>query len=158
MFISQKASLHDQPTTSQHTKKGFSLLEIIVVMGLIAVIAGIIYPILNQRRKEAAISQARQMLGVVSQSIDRYHDDTGEYPVTLENLVRRPSAELVSSKWSTGGYLPVKKGEKEAKVPLDPWKRKFVYEAPKGEEDSYKLYSYGPNGPKGDKKEIIHAE
>jgi len=142
----------------KHVKKGFSLLEIIVVMGLIAVIAGIVYPILNQRRKEAAISQARQMLGILAQSIDRYHDDTGEYPATLDNLVRRPGTEPASSKWSTGGYLPVKKGEKEAKVPFDPWKRKFVYDPPKTEEDYYRLFSYGPNGPKGDKKEIIHAE
>ena len=133
-------------------------MEIIVVMGLIAVIAGIVYPILNQRRKEATISQARQMVAMLAQSIDRYHDDTGEYPVTLDNLVRRPGTEPASSKWSPGGYLPVKKGEKEAKIPQDPWKRKFVYEAPKGEEDSYKLFSYGPDGSKGDMKDRIHAE
>ena len=158
MLISQEIPIQKKLTISKHIKKGFSLLEIIVVMGLIAVIAGIVYPILNQRRKEAAISQARQILAGIDQSIGRYHDDTGEYPVTLEDLVRRPSAELVSSKWSTVGYLPVKKGEKQAKIPVDPWKRKFVYIAPKGEDDSYELYSHGPNGPKGDKKERIHAE
>ena len=113
MFMSQKASMHDQHTPSQHLKKGFSLLEIIVVMGLIAVIAGIVYPILNQRRKEATISQARQMVAMLAQSIDRYHDDTGEYPVTLDNLVRRPGTEPASSKWSPGGYLPVKKVKKK---------------------------------------------
>ncbi len=114
---------------------GFSLMEILIVVAIVgimsaAVIGGISYI------GRARASSTKSLLRSLETYIDTYHNDTGEYPVTLNDLVERPSNEKVSKRWE-GSYVK--------KVPTDGWKQDFVYQPTKGGKYPYELYSWGPN-------------
>ena len=113
---------------------------------------GGVVPRILKYMADAKIKQARNSVLQVQSSIIAYQTDVDEYPVKLDDLVKRPTAEPDKSKWQTGGYM-----KKEGL--LDPWGKKFVYKLnPPDTEPAYELYSYGPNGQKGKKEERINAK
>jgi general secretion pathway protein G len=127
--------------------KGFTLIEIMLVVVIIGVLVGMVVPNIagksEQARKTAAKTDIESNL---SNALDLYQLDNGHYPTTeqgLSALVQEPTQAPVPTKWN-GPYL------KKKKIPKDPWGRDYVYVSP-GEhnKESYDLSSLGSKGVEG---------
>ena len=118
-----------------HTSKGFTLIEILVVMAIIGMLAVMVAPnIFNQQagaQRDAALSQ----IAALEAALDTHRLDVGEYPDSLEGLRENNDGR---ASWN-GPYL-------RREVPLDPWGFEYVYES-RGR--GFTLLSYGPDGEVG---------
>jgi general secretion pathway protein G len=128
-------------------QKGFTLIEIMLVIVIIGVLVAMVVPNIsgrsNQARKAAAVTDIEAN---ISNALDLYQLDNAHYPTTeqgLKALIERPSTDPVPVKWG-GPYL------KKKKLPKDPWGHEYVYLFP-GEhnQESYDLSSLGPDGIAG---------
>jgi len=120
--------------------RGFTLLELLVVMVIIGLLAGYVGPKYFSQIGKSEIKVARAQIDALEKALDQYRLDTGHYPPMeqgLAALVTRPGNE---PKWD-GPYL--KKG-----VPGDPWGNPYVYRQP-GEHGDFDLLSYGKDGQAG---------
>lgn len=126
-------------TMQKHARDGFSLIEIMIAITILAIVAVAVGPMLFRQIDKARAARARTDLVAIRSAIDQYNLDTSQYPSTLRDLVVRPADETASRKWD-GPYL------KGKDAPKDPWGRKFIYEVTEGEEHPYKLLSYGSKG------------
>ena len=120
--------------------RGFTLLELLVVMVIIGLLAGYVAPRYFGQIGKSEVKVARAQLDSLEKALDQYRLDTGHYPGTeigLAALVTKPSSE---TKWS-GPYL------KKA-VPLDPWGRAYQYKSP-GDHGDFDLISFGKDGQPG---------
>ena len=133
---------------------GVTLIEMMVVLVIIAIVAGLIVPNVIGRPDEARITVARTDLGTIASSLEMYRLDNRSYPTTaqgLEALVSRPAEPPVPPNWAGDGYL--------AQVPEDPWGNPYVFRAP-GETGAYDLVSLGADGQPGGEgidADIIHG-
>lgn len=136
-------------------RKGFTLLEILLVVGLLALLAAFAIPALVNQGEQAKIDLAKAAIrpnGSISQAIKMYKFNTGQYPENLMDLIEKPSDDDLAEKW-TGPYLEDAGGLK------DPWGKEFQYQYPgDNNEDGYDLYSLGPNGIDGDDDDIKNWE
>ena len=120
--------------------RGFTLLELLVVMVIIGLLAGYVAPRYFGQIGKSEAKVAKAQLDSLEKALDQYRLDTGHYPSTeigLTALVTKPASE---PKWS-GPYL------KKA-VPLDPWGRAYQYKSP-GDHGDFDLISYGKDGQPG---------
>jgi general secretion pathway protein G len=120
--------------------RGFTLLELLVVMVIIGLLAGYVGPKYFAQVGKSEIKTARAQIDALEKSLDQYRLDTGHYPAQelgLNALVVKPASE---TKWD-GPYL------KKA-VPLDPWGNPYVYTIP-GQHGEFDLLSYGKDGQPG---------
>lgn len=122
-----------------NNKKGFTLVELLVVMVIIGLLAALVGPRLFPKLGKGKQAAAKAQIELLGQALDQYRLDTGSYPTTeqgLNALVTNPGVE----KWE-GPYL--KKG-----LPVDPWGKPYVYQYP-GSHGEYDLISYGRDGKPG---------
>lgn len=128
-------------------ERGFTLIELMVVIVILGVLAGMIVPKIMDRPEQAKVTKAKMMLESVGTALDLYKLDMGNYPTTeqgLQALVEAPESDGGSSSWRKGGYLD------KGKVPKDPWNNDFVYLSP-GANGDYDLSSLGADrAPGGD--------
>ncbi len=120
--------------------RGFTLLELLVVVVIIGLLAGYVAPRYFAQVGKSEVKVARAQIDALEQALDQYRLDTRRYPSTeqgLEALVTKPVGE---TNWS-GPYL------KKA-VPPDPWGRPYVYRIP-GQKGEFDLFSYGRDGRPG---------
>ena len=120
--------------------RGFTLLELLVVMVIIGLLAGYVGPRYFAQIGKSEVKTARAQIQAFGKALDTYRLDTGRYPTTeqgLDALFTRPENE---AKWQ-GPYL-------QKTAPPDPWGNKYVYRAP-GEHGEYDLYSFGRDGKAG---------
>ncbi len=125
--------------TPLRTARGFTLVELLVVMVIIGLLAALVAPRLFPKLGKGKQAAAKAQIELIGQALDHYRLDTGHYPTTeqgLNALVTNPGVD----KWQ-GPYL--KKG-----LPLDPWGKPYVYQYP-GSHGEYDLYSYGRDGKPG---------
>lgn len=129
--------------------KGFTLIEMIVVILVIAVLAGLVGPMVFGNVSDAKIQGARAQIEMFGLALDAYRLDNDRYPTTeqgLATLRAAPTAEPLARRWR-GPYL-------RKEVPLDPWGRPYVYAAPgTNNPTSYDLYSLGRDGQPGGQDE-----
>jgi general secretion pathway protein G len=120
--------------------KGFTLLELLVVIVIIGMLVGYVGPRYFKQVGKSQITVVRDQLHAFGQALDQYRLDNGHYPSNeqgLDALMVKPTNE---SKWD-GPYL------KKA-VPLDPWGNAYVYKSP-GDHGEYDMLSYGKDGAAG---------
>ena len=127
-------------------RAGFTLVEILVVIAIISLLAGVV--LLNVAPQMGLGSQAaaKSQIQVFSSAIDTYRMAHGRYPTQqqgLEALVRKPSQEPVPESYPDGGYLNGRN------IPLDPWKRPYVYLCPGRQNEPFEILSYGADGEPG---------
>jgi len=123
--------------------RGFTLIEIMVVLIIIGLLAGIVVPKLMGRTEEAKRIKTAVQIKNLQSALDLYKLDSGVYPSTdqgLQALVEKPAVGEIPNNWKEGGYID--------KIPKDPWGNNYVYISP-GVHGDYDLYSYGADGEEG---------
>jgi len=127
------------------SRAGFTLIELMVVMVILGILAGLIVPRIMDRPEEARRTKAAIQIQSLEQALKLYKLDNGQYPTTeqgLQALVEPPSVGRLAKKWRDGGYL------EKGTVPKDPWENEFVYISP-GLHGDFDLMSYGPDNEPG---------
>ncbi|MEJ8851646.1 type II secretion system major pseudopilin GspG [Variovorax rhizosphaerae] len=123
-------------------KSGFTLLELLVVLLIIALLAGYVGPRLFGEVDKAKIKAAASQMKTLSDAMDHYRLDVGQYPSTEQGtkaLVAKPDG--AGNKWQ-GPYLA-------KDVPMDPWDHPYLYRKPGKAGKEYDLISLGADGKEG---------
>ena len=129
--------------TSRLASRGFTLIEVMVVVAILAILAAVIVPRIMGRPEEAKRTKAQIDIKSIEGALNLYKLDSGIYPTTeqgLEALVKKPDTAPLPRKWKEGGYL--------SRVPQDPWGRPYRYLCP-GEHGDFDVYSFGADGEPG---------
>lgn len=129
----------------QRFYQGFTLIEIMVVIVILGILAGLIVPRIMSRPEEARRTKTAMQIRSIETALKLYKLDNGIYPSTeqgLEALVKKPESGTAVKRWREGGYL------ESQKVPKDPWGNPFVYIMP-GEHGDFDLSSHARDGQKG---------
>ncbi len=130
---------------NKNNKRGFTLIELMVVIVIIGILAGLIVPRFIGRPEEARQAKAKMQIESLETALKLYKLDTGDYPSTEQGLfalVAPPEVGNIPKNWREGGYL------EKGKIPKDPWGNDFVYLSP-GTHGDYDLVSYGADGEPG---------
>lgn len=125
------------------TRNGFTLIEIMVVVVILAILAALIVPKIMSRPDEARVVAARQDISTIMQALRLYRLDNLRYPTSeqgLAALVAPPTSAPVPPNWKAGGYLE--------RLPRDPWGNPYQFLNPglRGEID---VFSFGADGVAG---------
>ena len=137
--------------SANHLTRGFTLIELMVVLVILGVLGALIAPKLMDRPDEARKIAAKQDIATLVQALKLYRLDNMRYPSTeqgLQALVARPTLAPFPGNWKTGGYLE--------KLPKDPWGHPYVYLNPgrQGEMDVMSLGADGQPGGEGNDADI----
>jgi len=124
-------------------QRGFTLIEIMVVVVILGLLATLVLPRVIGRSEEAFIAKAKSDISGLSAALQLYKLDNFVYPSTeqgLEALVIQPETEPQPKHWKKGGYIE--------RLPKDPWGNPYQYLYP-GEHMDFDLWSYGADGQAG---------
>jgi general secretion pathway protein G len=135
-----------QQRVSGRSASGFTLIEVMVVVVILAVLAAIVVPKIMSRPDEARMTAARADIAGITQALKLYRLDNSFYPTTeqgLQALVTQPTTSPAPGNWKRGGYLD--------RMPKDPWGREYQYLNPglRGEIDVFSLGADGRPGGEG---------
>ena len=122
--------------------RGFTLVEVMVVVVILGILAALIVPKIMSRPEQARIVKAKQDILAIQSALDLYKLDNGFYPSTdqgLQALVTRPNTSPIPQSWKSDGYLQ--------KLPIDPWGSQYQYE---NSNEKLRIYSFGAKGQDGD--------
>lgn len=134
-----------QQKTVSRIQRGFTLIEIMVVVVIISVLIGLVAPNILGRVDEARVTAARADIATLEQALEMYKLDNHHYPSTeqgLQALVEQPGGSPEAKNWSPSGYL------KKGSLPADPWGGEYLYLSP-GSTGPFDLYSLGADGREG---------
>lgn len=137
-FVAMRRLAH---TKNLEAQRGFTLIEMLVVIAIIGMIMGLIGPRVLNYMSESKVKTAKIQIQSFGNALDLFYLDAGRYPTSAEGLdaLVRPPGGL--NAWA-GPYL------KGGTVPTDPWKNSYVYRSP-GQNGPYDIVSYGADGQEG---------
>jgi general secretion pathway protein G len=124
---------------------GFTLIEIMVVIVILALLAALVGPKLIGRSDDAKLADAKVQIRNIETALKLYKLDSSIYPTTeqgLAALITKPAVGVIPKNYKTEGYL------ESRKLPKDPWGNDYIYLSP-AEQGEYELCSYGSDGVKG---------
>ena len=124
-------------------QRGFTLIEILVVVSILAILGALVVPKIMDRPNDARVVAAKQDIAAITAALKLYKLDNGRYPSTeqgLKALVEKPSGNPVPNNWKAGGYLE--------KMPKDPWGNDYLFLNP-GVKRDIDVMSYGADGQAG---------
>lgn len=127
-------------TTLKNKQSGFTLLEIIVVVTIIAIMAAYIAPKVAGRTDDARISKAKSDIRVLDSSLELYKLDNFKFPTTDDGLSALITAPSSAKNWRKGGYIK--------RLRKDPWGNDYQYKSP-GDHGEVDIFSYGADGGEG---------
>ncbi len=133
-----------QLTLSRRRSSGFTLIEIMIVMVIIAMLAALVGPRVMGALGSSKVKATRIQLETLSSTVEAFHLDTGRFPTQAEGLqvlVENPEKAPIKN-WR-GPYL------KKNKVPNDEWGNAFIYEIPSKHKMPFDIYSLGADGKPG---------
>ena len=122
---------------------GFTLIDVMVVIAILAILAALVVPKVMSRPDEARVVAAKQDIAALMQALKLYRLDNKRYPTTeqgLQALITKPSQTPVPDSWKAGGYVE--------KLPMDPWAKPYQYLNP-GLHGEIDVFSYGADGVPG---------
>ena len=126
-------------------RSGFTLLELIVVIIVLGLLAGLVAPQIFGRVSEAKTTTAKTQMALIGTALDNFRLDNGSYPTTdqgLQVLRDTPTREPIPTNWK-GPYL-------RKEVPLDPWGRAYVFRSPGTRNaNGFDLMTLGRDGKAG---------
>jgi general secretion pathway protein G len=132
-------------------RRGFTLLEVMVVVVILGILAALVVPKILSRPDEARVIAAQQDIASMMQALKLYRLDNQRYPSTeqgLQALVARPASAPLAANWKAGGYVE--------RVPRDPWGNPYHYLNPgvRGELDVFSMGADGAPGGEGNDADI----
>jgi general secretion pathway protein G len=125
-----------------NSRAGFTLVEILLVVAILGILAGVAVVSLKGRTKTASVAATRTSIQAIGTAIDTYEVDNGVYPGSLQGLLTKGS----ENNWN-GPYM------KDGRMPKDAWGNEFIYSL---QGDVYKLTSAGPDGQSGSADDITN--
>jgi len=126
-------------------ERGFTLIEIIVVVFILSLLAAIITPRIIGRTDDARIAEAKVQIKNFETALKLYKLDNGFYPGSeqgLEALIQKPIVGRIPNQYREGGYL------EQRRIPLDPWGNPYIYVCP-GLHGDFDILSFGADGKEG---------
>jgi general secretion pathway protein G len=126
---------------NKRKQTGFTLLELLVVLGIIAMLAGLVGPQVMKHMGESKVKAAKVQIEDLAQTLDMYKLDVGSYPTSEQGLNALIESPDGAQRWN-GPYL------RKSKVPLDPWNQEYKYTSP-GEHGKFDIVSLGADGKEG---------
>lgn len=124
---------------------GFTLLELIVVVTILAILIGVIAPRIMDAPDNARVARAKADMKALATALQVYKLDNFHFPSTqqgLEALVRKPAGQPEAPNYKQGGYLATQE------LPKDPWQRPYLYVSP-GQHGEFDVYTLGADGKPG---------
>jgi general secretion pathway protein G len=123
--------------------RGFTLIEIMVVVVILAVLGALVVPKILENVDKARVTRAQSDIRAIETALDLYRLDNFKYPTTeqgLAGLVKQPVDPTITN-YRPGGYLK--------SVPMDPWNHPYQYQSPGRDGAEYEILSYGRDGKQG---------
>lgn len=125
-------------STNYTRVRGFTLIEVMVVVVILGILAALIVPKIMSRPEQARLVKVKQDILAIQSALDLYKLDNSIYPSTdqgLQALVSKPTTAPVPRNWKSDGYLQ--------EIPMDPWGEAYQY---MNDNEKLRIFSYGPKG------------
>ncbi len=135
--------MNTAPTRVPRQNRGFTLIEVMVVVVILSILAAVVVPRIMDNPDKARVTKARQDIRALESALNLYRLDNFNYPTTdqgLQELVQAPTNEPLPRNWKAGGYID--------RLPKDPWGNDYQYLSP-GENGEIDVYSLGADGQPG---------
>jgi len=132
------------------SKNGFTLIEILVVVIIISILAGIVGMNVLRHPGEAKVTAAKLQIKTFKSALQLYRMEQNRYPTQeqgLKALCVKPAIAPLPEKYPLEGYL------QSTKLPQDPWNHDYIYLSPGRSQEPYEIISYGGDGEPGGKEE-----
>ena len=133
--------------SNRASERGFTLIELIVVLVILALLAAVVVPNVTKHMAESRTKIARIQITELESALQMFAFDVGRYPSNAEGLQALVSNPGNLESWK-GPYV------KNGTLPLDPWEKPYIYQNPGTHGNEFDLYTLGPSGTEGSGNEV----